>query len=463
MGRRILVVDAFAGVAGDMMVAALLDLGGDLGQLQAQLRALPVEGYRVEAQRVMRGPFAATAFSVLPEGEPRLRAAPVPEAPRFRPGGPASPLAPVGQDHGHSHDHGHGHDHGHSHDHGRDPDPAAWVMGAAAHPEPSFPGQPHRPYREIRAAISAAPLPARAKERALSAFARLAAAEARVHGSDVETVIFHEVGGVDAIVDIVSVALLLEQLEVDELVGGPLPMGRGMTGSAHGRIPLPAPATLFCLEGWPLAPGIDGVEQVTPTGAAILAGMARPGPIPSLRLIGVGHGAGRWDPPTHPNLVRLLLGEKIFAESAEQVDVLVAQMDDLQGEHLPPLIEALLAAGALDVTAAPVLMKKGRQGMRVEVLVEPAQRVAVERTMLRHGSTFGLRRTRAERTVLERRHAPVETPYGTVRLKLGLLDGEVVQVAPEFEDVRAVALAARVPVPWVHQAALRAWDPEESG
>lgn len=448
-----LVIDAFAGLSGDMMVAALLDLGGDLASLERALRALPLRGWALRRGVVSRGAFAAARFEVLAVGEPGLAA-------------PAEDTGDRAHDHGHDHDHDHGHDHAHGHDHGHTQDAGAPdgaiapelgpLAGILAEAEPAFPGQPHRPWRVIRRLLEEAPLPPRARDRALAAFTKLAASEARVHGSLPDEVVFHEVGGVDAIIDVVSVALLLEQLGVDELVGGPLPMGRGLKRSAHGTMPLPPPATLFCLEGWPLCAGVDGMEQVTPTGAAILAGMASPGPIPHLRLIGVGHGAGRADPPSHPNMLRLLLGEREDAGSLEQVDVLVATMDDLSGEHLPTLLEALLAAGALDAAATPCLMKKGRSGHRVEVVVAPAQRPAVERALLRHGSTFGLRRQRADRALLRRMQRRVQTEFGEIGVKEGYLDGELLQVAPEFEEVAARARAAGAPAPVVHRAALAA-------
>jgi len=431
LSGRVLYIDAFAGLAGDMLSAALLDLGGDLDALRAGLAKLPVRGYRLSLSRVLRGPFSALHFLVSPE--PDAEALPTP--------------APTMQGHDHDHGHHHGHDHGHQHSH--------------VHLDP-WPGQPHRSWREIRAMLERSELPERARTRALAVFTRLAEAEARVHGMAVDEVAFHEVGAVDSIVDVVSAALLLEQLDVDRVVASALPVAGGTIRTAHGVTPLPAPATLELLRGWPVVPGPPGREHVTPTGAAIAAALAEPGPMPAMRLIGVGHGAGTRDPADVPNVVRVALGVEAAPASPDEVVVLEAQMDDLSGEHLPPLLDALLAAGALDAFAAQILMKKGRPGLLVQALATPARASAVELALLRHGSTFGVRRHMAHRRVLDRRHVPVRTPWGEVRVKLGILDGELLHAAPEHEDVAAVARAAGVPVPQVHAAAIRAFDAERA-
>lgn len=441
MSGRVLYIDAFAGLAGDMLCAALLDLGADLDQLRQELRALPVYGYTLTLSQVYRGPFAARYFLVAPEPLPAeaVSALPAPPEP-----------SPRAHDHGHGHTHGHGHDHGHDHVHGH----------GHVQLDP-WPGQPHRSWADIRAMLQAAPLPPRARARALAVFGRLAIAEAHVHGMDVEAVAFHEVGAVDSIVDIVGACLLLEQLDVDRLVASALPTGSGIIRTEHGLIPLPGPATLELLRGWPVVPGPPGREHVTPTGAALVTALAEHGPMPEMVIRAVGHGAGTRNPADLPNVVRVILGEARAASSPTQVIVLETQMDDLSGEHLPALLEATLEAGALDAFAVPVLMKKGRSGLWVQALAAPAQVDAVERALLRHGSSFGVRRHAADRRVLDRRHVAVQTPWGEVRVKLGSLDGELLHAAPEHEDVRAVARAAGVPQPLVHAAAIRAFDLEK--
>jgi uncharacterized protein (TIGR00299 family) protein len=304
--------------------------------------------------------------------------------------------------------------------------------------------------------LEAASLPTRARARARAVFERLCIAEGRMHGQPPESVHLHEVGAVDAIHDIVGCCLLLEQLDVDRVVCGPIPLGSGTVRAAHGRIPVPAPATVALLAGWPVHPGHPGAERTTPTGAALVAAIAEPGPLPPMVLESQGFGAGTRDPADHANVCRVLLGRPAHAPSPTDIVVLTAQMDDLTGEHLPPLLDALLAAGALDATAAPVLMKKGRSGLRVEALASPDRAQAVTEALLRHGSTFGVRQQVARRTVLDRWHESVETPWGSVRVKVGALHGEILHAAPEYEDVAAVARRAGVPVPRVHWEAKRA-------
>lgn len=439
---RHLWLDPVGGLAGDMLLGALLDLGAELEAVRAGLEGLPLGGYRLEAEPVMRGPFAATHVRVLPlEG---------PTGPTSGDAGAAGP----GDDHAHSHEHDHAHAHAHAHEHAH-----KHAHAHDAHPsEPAFPGQPERTWAAIRALLQEARLPERVRERALAVFGALAAAEAHVHGSSVEEVHFHEVGGVDALVDIVGCCLALELLGVERLSCGPLPVASGTIPSAHGPLPLPAPATLRLLEDFRLRPGRPGREQVTPTGAALVAALAEPGEPPAMVLRGSGTGAGTRDPADHPNVLRVLLGEvEEQPDSPVDIEVLTAQMDDLPGEALPPLVEALLAAGALDVTTSSVAMKKGRLGLRVEALSTPEAAPAVIRALLTHGSTFGVRRQAARRTVLQRHHEEVQTPFGPVRIKVGRLEGEVLQAAPEHEDVAARARAAGVPVPRVHSEALAAW------
>ena len=436
MTSRVLYIDAFAGIAGDMLTAALIDLGAPLDQIRDGLLALPLRGYALEAVATTRGPFAATRFIVSPVEAP---------ASALRPAAPALPE----QDDGHSHSHGHGHSHSHAHRHDH---------GHAHIQLDPWPDQPHRDWREIREMIAQSALPGRVRQRALATFSRLAAAEARVHGVPVEEVAFHEVGAVDSIVDIVGACLAMELLQIDRLVSGPLPMGSGMIHTAHGATPLPAPATLQVLVGFPVVPGPPGREHVTPTGAALVAALAEPGPMPAMTVLGVGHGAGTRDPADLPNVVRVVLGAERVADSPTRVVVIEAQMDDLSGEHLPPLLEALLEAGALDAYATHTLMKKGRPGLLVSALATPPLADAVTRALLRHGSTFGARRYSTERQVLDRAHVAVETPWGSVRVKTGRLDGALVHASPEHEDVAALARSAGVPVPVVHAAALRAYD-----
>lgn len=428
MGRT-LYVDPVSGIAGDMLCAALIDLGASPDTIRSGLDGLGLSGYSISVEETRRGVFAARRFIVSPQ----------PLTPASR------AVAPLdGHDHGHGHGHDHDHGHGHGHHH-QGPAPVAW------------PDQHHRTWRDIRDLLTAADLPDRARQRAMETFALLAQAEGRVHGHPPDEVHFHEVGAIDSIVDITAACLALELLDVDRIVCGALPLSSGTITTAHGVTPLPAPATAALLTGWPIRAGVPGREEVTPTGAALMAALAEHGTLPEMTLLGTGVGAGTRDFPDRPNIVRAILGDEAAADSPTDVWVLSAQMDDLTGEHLPLLIRALLAAGALDAYASPVLMKKGRSGMLVTALAEWPSVPAAEEALLRHGSTFGVRRHRTSRRVLARQHATVTTPWGRVRIKLGTLSGETLHAAPEFEDVRQRAEAASVAASRVHAAAVAAW------
>ncbi len=270
-------------------------------------------------------------------------------------------------------------------------------------------------------------------------------------------------GALDSIADIVGAAVCLDQLDVGEVyVLGPVALGGGLVKTAHGLLPIPAPATVALLEGFDVRPGTfsDG-ELTTPTGAAIVAALAHAGPAPAFSLGTVGYGAGTRDPADRPNVVRAILGTRA-AGSAQAIVVLESNLDDLTGEQVPLLVDALLQAGALDAFVAPVLMKKGRPGFFVQALAESGSADAVAECFLRHGSTFGVRRVEARRDVLDRWHEEVTTPWGPVRVKIGARRGEVLQVAPEHEDVKAVATASGRSAGEVHRAALAAWSSREA-
>jgi uncharacterized protein (TIGR00299 family) protein len=426
---RVLFLDCFAGIAGDMTVAALIHAGAPLEDVLGQVRALPVWGWDARIEKVHRGAYAATRFVVEPTG------------------GPAAETG-EGHDHGHSHDHGHGHDHGHDHapegdgDGGAVPDP--WV------------GQPPRTWRTIRRMLEQARLRPRVRARSLATFAVLAEAEARVHGTPVDDVAFHEVGAVDSIVDIVAACAAMECLDVDTIVASPLPMGHGRVRTAHGLLPVPVPATVEVLRGFPVVPFPYAGELVTPTGAALVAALATPGHMPAMRVELVGYGAGTRDPATHANVVRAVLGTGDAGADAEVVE-LRAQVDDLTGESVPGLIEALFAAGAVDAYVAPVTMKKGRPGLAVTALASVGDRFAVGEALIRYAGTLGYRWSVHPREVAARRLVSVDTPWGPVRVKVAERDGRVVHAAPEHEDCARLALAEGIPVAAVRGAALAAW------
>ena len=346
----------------------------------------------------------------------------------------------------------------------------------------------HRHLSDVLDIIARGGVPSAVKDRASAVFRRLAAAEAHVHRLDLEEVHFHEVGAGDAIVDIVGVCAGLHLLGVDRLYCSPLPLGRGHVQTEHGLLPLPAPAVLEILAGAdaPTVPHAAALELVTPTGAALVAELARFAQ-PAMRLERVGYGAGTRAEPA-PNLLRLWLGRPhpptpfpswgegeqrassplprtgrgVGGEgpgSIETLVVLEANIDDMPAELFGYAVERLFAAGALDAWCSPLLMKKGRPAAMLSALCRPDDRAAVLDALLRETSTFGVRGYEVTRHAAARETREVETPYGVVRVKLKLLDGVVAGLAPEYEDCRRVAAEQGIALPLVYAAALAAAAP----
>jgi uncharacterized protein (TIGR00299 family) protein len=367
---KTLYLDAVGGVAGDMLLAALVDAGAPLEAIQAGLPK--VEGLRLDVERVQRCGVDATLLTV------------------------ACP-----------------------------------------------PQHAHRRLPDVLALVDTGDMPAGARNRAHAAFTLLAEAEGRVHGVPPEQVTFHEVGAVDAIVDICGVAMALEMLGVDEVVCSPLPLGRGTTKGAHGVMPLPAPATLELLRGAEVYGVAGHGETVTPTGAALVASLARSyGPLPSMNLGVIGTGAGQRDPSDVPNVVRAVIGERTGELAKGHASVIETNLDDLLPELVPDAVEACFAAGALDAWTVPAGMKHGRPGFVLSAIARPRDEDSVARAMLRNTSALGVRISRVDhRSELARTFRTVEVDGRPVRVKLGLLNGEVVNVAPEHRDCVAVARA----------------------
>ena len=313
-----------------------------------------------------------------------------------------------------------------------------------------------RSWAALREQVAAADVPESVRERSLGVLQRRAEAAAGVHGVPADEVHFHELGAVDTLVDVVGAVTLLEELPVERLVCSPLPAGRGVVRTEHGVLPLPAPATAALLVGAPLY-GVDlAAELVTPTGAALASTLADGwGPLPPMTLERVGYGAGTSDWAERPNLVRVLLGHG--AESGEtDVVLLETNLDDLVPELVPDAVERCFAAGALDVWTVPVGMKKGRPGFVLSALARPQAEAAVARAILEETTALGVRVARLRRYELEREERTVALDGQTVRVKLGRLDGRVVNVAPEHDDCLAVARATGAPVKSVWAAALAA-------
>lgn len=415
---QLLYVEPVGGAAGDMFLAAALDLGVPRGALEAALATLGVPGFRLEVTRAEAGGIAGAHVEVVVEG-----------------------------------------------------------------PQPH-----HRALSDIQALVRASGLSPRAREAALGLFERIGRAEAKVHGVALEEVHFHEVGAVDSIVDVCGAAVVMDLLGWPRAVARAPELGQGFVKTAHGLLPVPPPAVLELLRGVPVQPGGPVGEAVTPTGAALLAGLCEVGVAPpAFTPTRVGYGVGRKRWPDRPNVLRLTLGETLpisaalpasaggartafsgttslspaggegRGEGTAPIFQLELNLDDCPGQLVARALEAALAAGALDAWAAPCTMKKGRPGLVVGALAAAAAREAVARALLAETTSLGLRSWPVERIELERELVEVATRYGAVRVKVGRLAGELMGAHPEYEDCAARARERGVAVKEVMADALAVW------
>ncbi len=327
--------------------------------------------------------------------------------------------------------------------------------------EPS--NQPHRHLSDIKRIIDKSSLSTGVKERSTRVFSRLAEAEAKVHGTTVDRVHFHEVGAVDAILDIVGAVVALELLGVERVMASPVPVGSGTVRCAHGIMPVPAPATAELLAGVPLAATPETGELTTPTGAALLTTLAESfGAVPSMRLDSTGYGAGTREGGTRPNLLRVLVGTSMRPVGGDRVTVLETNIDDCSAEVLGYCMERLLASGALDVYALPIQMKKSRPGHLLTALCRSGEAAAMERILFEETPTLGIRRREVDRVVMDRTVHEIATRFGAIRMKVGRWQ-DVVTTAPEFDDCRRAAEEHGVSLREVIDAARLAWLHKEEG
>ncbi len=323
----------------------------------------------------------------------------------------------------------------------------------------------HRHLHHIEQMLRASGLPEPVQQTALEIFRRLGQAEAKVHGTSLEKVHFHEVGAADSIADIVGTAIGLHHLGVERVEASPVPTGSGTIQIAHGTVTVPAPATAELLQGVPLRASSIEAELTTPTGAAILAALARRfGPLPEMTLLGTGYGAGTRDLDQQPNVLRILLGEPPAAESPWQEEPLwqlEATIDDSPGQWLGHALERLLASGALDAYCVPVVMKKSRPGTLLVVLCREAELQTLQTVLFNETTTLGVRRFPCQRSHLPRRRVEVATPWGSVSGKCYQAPDGTERFAPEYEDCRRLAQQAGVSLPQVVQAALAAFKRQQ--
>ncbi len=310
----------------------------------------------------------------------------------------------------------------------------------------------HRGLDEMLAIIDTSGLPPAVQENACTIFRRLAAVEAGVHGTPLEKVHFHELGGLDTLLDIVGACAGFEHFGFSQVAVSPFAVGSGTVTTAHGVLPVPAPATARLLEGWEITPGLAQRELTTPTGAVILTHFATSQALPAMRLSSVAYGAGKRE-LDYPNVLRLLIGQPTAEQPTETVVVIETTIDDMNPELVPPAVEEILAAGAIDAFVTPIQGKKGRPAVLLTVLAAPNAEPAIADAIFRHTTTIGLRFRTERRRVLPRHEQTVETEFGTVRVKIAG-EGPTRKAKPEFEDCRRVAAERGVPISVVYRAAL---------
>jgi len=438
-----------------MFLGALLDAGVSPQIFTHTVEALGVDA-RLEISRVDRSGISATKLDVIAAGEKEL--------PREEFWAKEIQAA----SHSHSHDHAHAHSHSHLHEHahsdtGETPHPHSHGEGHShSHEHDAGHSHSHRGLAEIRRIINAAQISATAKARAIKIFEALGAAEARVHNSDIEKIHFHEVGAIDAIVDIVCASVGAEALGVDEWVCSPLNVGGGSVVCAHGTFPIPAPATLELLKNAPVYSGEIQKELVTPTGAAIVSVLAaRFASFPTMKAQKIGYGAGSRNFKNVPNVLRLTIGETAEQHTSpfpvEEITVLEANVDDMTPQVFGYVMEQMLEHGALDVFGTPVQMKKTRPGLLLTVLCRPQDSQRLTKMVLAETTTLGVRMRQESRAALARRHVTVSTKWGEVRIKLANLNGSISNYAPEYEDCRRIAREQNVPLKTVMQEAIRVY------
>ncbi len=324
----------------------------------------------------------------------------------------------------------------------------------------------HRHMHHIEAIVEKSNLTPRQKELTLRIFTKLGDAEAAVHGIDISKIHFHEVGAVDSIVDIVGASVGLDLLGVDRFEASPIPPGRGWVKAAHGKMPLPAPATAELLRGVPLAASEVEMELTTPTGAAIVTTVAETfGPLPAMTVSAIGLGAGTRETPGQANILRLFVGDVALKKDGDRVWVLETNLDDLPGEVIGYTTTQLMAAGALDAFLTPIQMKKNRPGVMISVLCDEAKIPVMDEILFRETSTLGVRRYQVSRHKLKRKATEVATKFGPIKGKLGWVDGRPPAFSPEYDDCARVASAQGVPLREVYDAAHVAYrdqtpDPE---
>ena len=383
-------LDCTVGVAGDMLLGALIDAGAAIPPIQRAIADLGLTDWTLQSTPVLRNGLRALKVT------------------------PHSPSAPT--------------------------------------------SHPHRPWSEVSSLLQGSTLPAQVKENALRVYQRLAEVEARLHQQDVDAVELHEVGANDAIIDIVGVCMALHQLDITEILASPLPMATGSIQCSHGQLPLPSPATLELIKGWPVSGCEIPGEWVTPTGAALVTTLAKPGGFPDMTVAHIGCGAGTRNTEHAPNMTRVVIGVRASTAVQPSMEIVECTLDDMSGELIASAVEKALAAGAVDAWTVAVMMKKGRPGVLIQTLVPLELAPTITDLLLRHSSSIGVRHYTTKRTTLDRQLVPVDTQWGVCRVKFATKDGQFYNVAPEFADAERLAASHNLPVKEVYRGVLSCWN-----
>ena len=392
---KIAYFDCFAGAAGDMIVAAMLDAGLNADFLKSQLATLGLTNLDIKVSQTSRAGLRALSFIPVVNME-----------------------HPEGKEH------------------------------------------QHRNLKDITEIITKSGISEKAKKTALAVFEKIANAEGKVHGKDPNEIHFHEVGALDSIVDIVSASVGLDALGLDKVYCSTLSVGGGSIECAHQLLPVPAPATTELLKGVPIVGGPGQVELLTPTAAAILTTVVdRFCPLPTMKIEKIGYGAGSLESEKFPNVLRLILGQVVddAEANADSICVLETNIDDVSGELVGSVTEKLFKLGALDVFTTPIYMKRGRPAEQISVICKISDIQALERILFAEGLTFGVRRKILQRSKLAREFVTVRTEFGEIKIKVGSLDGQVVNAKPEFADCAAAAQKHNVSLKEVIEAAMLAY------
>lgn len=380
--KKIAYFDCFAGISGDMCLGALVDAGVKLSDIEKELKRLPIKNYSLKSRKVLRNGISATKVDVIIKAEGKRQKA------------------------------------------------------------------KGKKWKDIEKIIKTSQLSEKLKQKGLKIFKSLFEAEARVHGEPFNTVHLHELGGIDCIVDIFGTIIGLDALGVEKIYTSPINLGNGSVKTEHGILPVPAPATIELLRGYPVYSSEIPFELTTPTGAVIISALkSKTSPLPETRIERVGYGAGNKNIKTMPNTLRILIGEEIKADRGEDfVTIIETNIDDMNPQIYGHVMERLFKAGALDVFLENIIMKKGRPAVKLTVISKEVDIEKLSSILFQETTTIGLRFYNAHRKTLDREIKKINTTYGDVRIKLSTLKDKVVNISPEYEDLKAISKKTKIPI-----------------